>query len=943
VAEPLVYGLAAGGGSGDDLLRMPSDSDMRSRTNNLPRRLSSFVGRERERTQVAGALDATRLLTLTGGGGCGKTSLALEVARDALDRFPDGVFWVELAPLVEPAMAASALARAVGVRPLRGETELDAAVRQLASRRALVVLDNCEHLVQRCAEVAQSVLLACGDVTVMATSRIPLAIDGEADWRVPSLSLPASHDDLHAVLDSDAVRLFAERARLAHSQFSLDQTRLPAVTEICRRLDGIPLAIELAAARLRVLSVEQIASGLGDALVLVAGGTRTALPRHRTLRASIDWSHELLSDKERLLFRRLGVFLGGFTLQAAEEVCADDKIPARDLLGVLGPLVEQSLVQAEERSPAVRYRLLETIRQYALERLADAGEVDALRGRHRDVYLDVAERLAADIFGAGQPRVLAALDVEAANLSAAFEHAIATSGELALRLSVAIAPWWRHRARYQEAEDSYTRALGTRAGREPSLLRTLALSARAWVVSNSGVHERAVAYGEQALAEAEATGGQAAVIAALLALGNAQLFSDPRHAQSTLVRARQLALTAGDEWAVARSETLITIAAAYCQDADLHREYADGLPGRLARIGDVETLAAYWVFASYVEFVVGELARAREAGERGLAAAREIDEPNLQCAALMEIAWEDIAMGRAERARADLRVIEVKALERGTVVLPWLTGSLALAEAASGELKAAARRLEALQDNQAGGAFDALASATTVLGEVLRLLGDDRANAVAARALELAHSVDSRWYAARNTLTLGRLAAARREWAQAEHLHHEALDTILEQSFRLELPAALEALAEVACGLESHSEAARIFGAAERARRDLKLVAWPAQRADVTALTGRVREAMGEESFERAWSEGAELGDIEAVAWIRRARGERKRPSAGWESLTPTELEVARHAATGLTNPEIGARMFISRSTVKTHLAHVYAKLGIANRAQLAAEAERRR
>jgi predicted ATPase/DNA-binding CsgD family transcriptional regulator len=922
---------------------MSLDSDIRPPASNLPRRLSSFVGREHERAQVAGALQANRLVTLTGVGGCGKTSLALEVARDALGCFPDGVYWVELAPLVEPAMVASALARAVGVRPLPEETELDAAVRELAARRALVVLDNCEHLVQHVAEVAQAVLLACGEVTVMATSRIPLAIDGEADWRVPSLTLPAIGNDVHAALDSDAVRLFAERARLAQSGFSLDQTPLAAVSDICRRLDGIPLAIELAAARLRVLSVEQIAIGLGDALVLIAGGTRTALPRHRTLRASIDWSHELLSENERLLFWRLGVFLGGFTLEAAEEVCADNKLPAPDVLDLLGSLVEQSLVQAEEHGPAVRYRLLETIRQYALERLTQAGEVDALRGRHRDVYLGVAERLAADIFGAGQPRVLAALDVEAANLSAAFEHAIATDGELALRLSVAIAPWWRHRARYQEAEDAYTRALGTPTGQEPSLLRTLALSARAWVVSNSGVHERAVAYGEQALADAEATGAQAAVTGALLALGNAQLFSDPRHAQSTLVRARQLALTAGDEWAVARSETLITIAAAYCQDADLHREYADGLPGRLARIGDVETLAAYWVFASYVEFVVGDLARSREATQRALAAAREIDEPNLQFAALTMTAWEDIAMGRAELAQADLRVIEVRALERATVVLPWLTGSLALAEAASGELETAARRLEALVDNQAVGAFDALVSGTTVLGEVLRLLGDDRANEVATRALELARSVDSRWYAARNMLALGRLAAARGEWAQAEHSHHEALDTIVERSFRLELPAALEALAEVACGLESYSEAARILGASERARRELGLVAWPAQRAEVAALADRVRDTLGEEPFERARTAGAELSGTQAVAWIRRARGERKRPSAGWESLTPTELEVARHAATGLTNPEIGARMFISRFTVKTHLAHIYAKLGIANRAQLAAEAERRR
>ena len=260
---------------------------------NLPHRLSSFVGREAERAEVAARLEETRLLTLTGVGGCGKTSLALEVARDLGSRFPDGVFWVELAPVSDPGLIAPALARSVGVRPLPGETELGAAVAALAARRALVVLDNCEHLIERLAEVVEGLLLRCGATTVLTTSRAPLRLSGEAEWRVPSLALPRRvgvHADVEAALDSDAVRLFADRARLVRRGFSLDAGTVGPAVEICRRLDGIPLAIELAAGRMRLLSVEQIARGLDDALGLVAGSAPSAPPRQRTLRASIDWS-----------------------------------------------------------------------------------------------------------------------------------------------------------------------------------------------------------------------------------------------------------------------------------------------------------------------------------------------------------------------------------------------------------------------------------------------------------------------------------------------------------------------------------------------------------------------------------------------------------------------------------------------------------------------------
>ena len=343
------------------------------------------------------ALSATRLLTLTGAGGCGKTRLAAQTAADVLDRFPDGAWWVELAPLADHDAVAPALGEAVGVKPLPGQSSLDAAVAHLADSRALIVLDNCEHLLDVCASATEALLHGCRTLTVLATSRAPLGVSGETDWRVPSLSLPSEHqtEPVEAVAQSDAVRLFIERAMKVRPNFAVDAANAPAIAQICHDLDGIPLAIELAAARVRVLGVERIASGLGDRFRLLTGGARSAMPRQQTLRASVDWSHELLSDDERVLFRRMAVFAGGWALDAVEEVCADERLWSDlAILDLLTSLVDKSLVVVEEQGASVRYRLLETVRQYALDRLAQAGEVAALRERHRDVYLALAERIA---------------------------------------------------------------------------------------------------------------------------------------------------------------------------------------------------------------------------------------------------------------------------------------------------------------------------------------------------------------------------------------------------------------------------------------------------------------------------------------------------------------------------------------------------------------------
>ena len=327
--------------------------------NNLPQPLTSFVGRERELGQLRKEFEETRLLTLTGAGGCGKTRLALQTVADCLGRYPDGAWWVDLAPLAEPELLGDALAAALGVRPLPGRTALQASCAHLAARRALVVFDNCEHLLEAVAQAAEALLQGCPHLIVLATSRAPLGLAGETDWRVPSLSLPADAQpsQLDARGESDAVRLFVERAHKVRSGFVLTAETAPAVARTCRDLDGIPLAIELAAARMRMMSVEQIADGLSDRFRLLTGGARDALPRAQTLRASVDWSHDLLDDDERVLFRRVGVFSGGFTLDAVDRVCAGNGLDRDGILDLLGSLVDKSLVVAEQQGPDVRYRL----------------------------------------------------------------------------------------------------------------------------------------------------------------------------------------------------------------------------------------------------------------------------------------------------------------------------------------------------------------------------------------------------------------------------------------------------------------------------------------------------------------------------------------------------------------------------------------------------------
>jgi predicted ATPase/class 3 adenylate cyclase len=466
---------------------------------NLPLQLTSFVGRDHELAEVRRLLQTTRLVTLTGTGGCGKTRLALQAAADLLPAYPAGVWLVDLAPLADPALVPATVATAVGVREAAGQPLLATLVGALHPRHLLLLLDNCEHLVEACAQLVDAVLRGCPRVQVLATSREALGIAGETPWRVPSLPQPPPDAVVppERLVRYDAVRLFLDRAVAARPGFAVTNQNAPAVAQVCWRLDGIPLAIELAAARVRALGAEQLAGRLDDRFRLLTGGSRTALPRQQTLQATVAWSHDLLTEAERRFFARLAVFAGGWTLEAAEEVCAGEGVEGAEVLDLLTRLLDKSLVVAEAQAPAgdLRYRLLETLRQYARQRLAAGDGAEATRRRHAAYYLAVAERAAEHQDGADQDSWLLELEVEHDNLRAALGWASATArgaGEAtgadeadrgpagasplltAWRLAAALFWFWFLRGHWREMDAALDELIALPVGTRPAAVATRA-------------------------------------------------------------------------------------------------------------------------------------------------------------------------------------------------------------------------------------------------------------------------------------------------------------------------------------------------------------------------------------------------------------------------------------------------------------------------------------
>ena len=492
--------------------------------NNLPHIPSSFIGRERELAEARALLARTRLLTLTGMGGLGKTRLALQIAAEATEDFPDGVWLVELAPLRDPRRVEHAVASVMAVKEEPGHSLVEALERHVHDRRLLLVLDSCEHLLGECAVLVRRLLAASEHVRILASTREPLRVAGEAIHAVPSLEVPdSSVTDARSLLGYASARLFLERASAARSDFSVDAASANAIADICRRLDGIPLALELAAARVRTLSAQSIAARLDDRFRLLASGDRSAMPRQQTLRAMIDWSHDLLSEPERALLRRLSVFSGGWTLAAAEAVGSTPALAAPDVLDVLGRLVEKSLV--EHDAQAERYRFLETVREYAADRLEESGERDAARRRHFACFAALAAQARPALFGPEQAHWLARLDLERENLIAAHEAAMQgmASAAEALAMLGSLKAYWVNRGLLEVGVGMYQEALAQPACGSRDATRCRAMFELGQLRFYMGDHGRARASLEEALGIARELRDEDMVAALLPPLGGVAL------------------------------------------------------------------------------------------------------------------------------------------------------------------------------------------------------------------------------------------------------------------------------------------------------------------------------------------------------------------------------------------------------------------------------------
>lgn len=927
---------------------VPARSPVRPATaevaNNLPTHLTSFIGRQPELEELGTLLATTRLLMLTGSGGCGKTRLAAHLSRSVLSRYPDGVWWIELAPVSEPTLVETALAGAVGVRPLPGRTPLEAAIAHLAPQQALVVFDNCEHVLGPCRHLVAELLRGCPSLTIVATSREPLGVGGETTWRVPSLSLPSSGlagaDDgsiAPGLVESDAVRLFTERATKVRPDFALSAESAPVAGRICEALGGIPLAIELAAVRVRVLSLERIDAELTDRFHLLTGGERGVLPRLQTLRASVDWSYELLDPMERALLRRCGVFSGGFTLDACEAVCTGSDLQRSDVLDLVTSLVDKSLVLVEDRG-STRYAILETIRQYALERLGEAGETDAVLDRHAQAFLTLAESTAPTLGTDVDSNDV--LGAEAANLYAAIDHTARVAPELSLRCCIALAYWWLLTGRLVEGPAALTRAIEAAADLR-SRLRCGALFWRGFLAFFAGDYERTRADENEALSLAQELDDAATEARVLNALGLLESQTDPSASLLMLGRACELARTAPDAWCLSDATQNLgwsLIQMGHYTDArsalDASFEIADANGWR-------ELVSWHWLMVGHTAYPTGDLDKARTFWERGLEGASDVQVGF----AMWSLGLIDVDAGAAADALRQLEHGRERMVDTGAGLgVQFVDSGIGLARAALGDLVDARDLLRAAAGEHSRAFAWAEAITLVDLARVERLLGDHSgAQTSADRALSIAEHLGHVGLAARARLQLGAVATAREEWATAEHLAHRALGDQLESGDRIDVPESLELLAEVAMGAGSLREAGRVLAAADRARADLGRERWRPQEKWVEDLRLQLHAALGAVELADVWAEGEAMTVADAIDYVRRARGTRQRPSHGWGSLTPTELTIVRHVAAGLTNPEIAERMFISRGTVKVHLSHVYAKVGLRNRSEVTAEVIRRK
>ena len=849
-------------------------------------RLSPLIGREAELSALAQALNAERLVTVTGPGGVGKTRLAVA----ALDQRGGEVAAVGLAVLVESEMLPERILTALGGRLEVGVDPRQTLVSRLGSGRLTLLLDNCEHLRAAAAQLCGDLLVGAPHLRVLATSRVPLGVPSEITFEVGPLS---------AGPDGDSVALFLDRARRSSRSFVLDAETLEHVDTLCEKLDGLPLAIELAAARARVLDVRRILTDLDRRLDIV-GGAAEDLPRHRSLRASMEWSCALLTHEERLLFGRLSVFSGGWDLSAAEAVCTAPPIDPSGVLEFLSALVDRSLVAVDRRSEASRFGMLTTVRAYAQERLSAAGDEDQLtRAAHALWCAELVERAEQQLMSREQSEALSLLDREIDNIRAALSWATLADPALGLRIAAATALYWHTRGRLSEGRTTLEALLAGGRVESPEL-RARALWALGLMLVAVGELRAARPIVEEAVGRARDTGEAGLQARALNLIAELDVMADPQAAKRSLDDAVALARTAGDAWCLASALGRLGAGALYRGDAaEAKVPLAESL--EIARAAGDEQAT---------HRALGGLARVAAIEGDADEAVRLLGQSLSLSERLGDRSWiaRDLAM-MGELQRSAGRPTEgAPYAERGLAIAEEInagyaralaTGVLGRIALAGGELDAAERRFaEALELTDRAGLRPFRSWWLLGLADAALARGDlDAAGVRAVAAFDAASAIDNRLDRSRATGMLGIVALERGEHDVAIAQLTAALATVRD----------LGAGAGAARALDALVRAFEQSGQTERAERLRAVIA----RAD------------------------GNLGEAITMALRGRRLGSGQGAS-GWGGLTQAEADVAELAAAGASNPEIGERLFMSRSTVKTHLSRVYAKLHVANRTELA-------
>ena len=886
----------------------------------FPTPLTNFVGRSRAIDDVQHAMSASRLVTLTGPGGVGKTRLAIQVAGAVAAELSDGSWYVDLAPIADSGVVPIVLMQALGLTDRTGHSPVHLLTRFIGDRRVLVVLDNCEHLLDVCSDLTTALLAGCPQLSILATSREPLGVAGEAAFAVPSLSLT-----------DEAVQLFTDRVRLIQPDFDVSEANSVAVYEICRRLDGMPLAIELAAARTRTLSLIEIVDSLHDRFLLLTGGARTAIRRQQTLRASVDWSHELLTESERVLFRRLAVFMGGFDLQAARVVTVDASLQSHQVLDQLTLLVDKSLVEVITTARGrTRYRLLETIRQYGQEKLTESGEAQAVRTRHRDYYLTGALTLDPAVPQDSRWRIRQA-ESEMDNLRAAFAWS-RDSGDIdsALKLTSALWPIWVSRGQLREGRSWFGAALAHDRASCPGVdaavwVRAVADNA---MIEDQMAERNPLSEAQQALLLAREIGDPALIMRALTACAGAAAF-DAVVAEPYADEAIDLGRASGDAWQLSQALTWRGQVSYYSGDPIAAHSVAQEGRQLAERIGDRFVYRACGWALGWARCVSADLPGAVAQWQEVAREADELSDTVFSFSAHFHLAYVAVYQGDIAGARPAVDAVAVGGAELGGFydsMSSLVAGVVALAADDMAAADVIHRDVWARTDNS----LELLKVSVWQRAVIALRLGElDQAQRWADEAVATTRG----WHHANALVTRARVAIAQHTLAIAEQDLHAALTVAVEFQALLGLPDLLECLAAV--NLDRPADAARLLGAADAVRGRTGEVRFRCHDAAYQSTVDEVRNALGDNGFDSGWAEGAGMSTEGVISYAQRGRGRRRRPASGWAALTPAELQVAQLACEGLSSKDIAAQLFISPRTVHAHVTHIYTKLGISSRVQL--------